>query len=485
MNELLLTLPYEWRTWGLLIVIGLPMAIIFTTELLLFLEKRESKFIPIVYNIRNILLPILTINLILSEIIKLGDDSIFLKISDTLFWLILILSTLKFVNIFVFSDILPKQTQERIPKLLIDFGRTFLVMLGAVIIASNVWGADLGRLLAALGVGSVVLGFALKDVLGGIFSGITLLSSNPFMVGDWIKIGKIITGKVVNIDWRAVTLIDFNNDTIIIPNSAIAKDIIKNYSRPTKVHRASIGLNISFDNPPNKVKQVLLETALDTKSILKEPAPKVVVFSYDELSIHYKVYYFMDDYGKIAIIENDFISRIWYANRRYGITFPIPIEEYHIDNSKNKIENTKTPNKIKDQLLELKIFSVPDEQLSELAKRCKIDEFGVGECLLHKGEITGNVYVIIEGVATEHIENQNGELLHKKRIKIGDMFGLASLVRKEPSLVSICALSDIKVITISIEAMKELLHQNPEVAQSLESMVNVHEDKINKSLFDI
>jgi len=484
MFDLLATLPYEWKTWGLLIVIGLPMAIVFAGELLLYLEKRDSQFTPIVYNIRNILLPILTINLILSEIIKLGDDSIFLKISDTLFWLILILSTLKFVNIFVFSDVLPKQTQERIPKLLVDFGRTFLVMLGAAIIASNVWGADLGRLLAALGVGSIVLGLALQDVLGGLFSGVALLSSKPFMVGDWIKIGEI-SGKVVNIDWRAVTLIDSNDDTIIIPNSAIANDMMTNYSRPTRVHGESVGLDISFDIPPNKVKQALIEAVSDTKGILKEPAPSVALISYNESSIHYSIDYFIDDYSKASDIENDFISRIWYANRRNGITFPIETNDIENSETTNKRDTINSSKNIKEKLLELKIFSVPDKELLKLAQRCKIDEFGVGECLLHKGEITGNVYVIIEGVATEHIENQNGELLHKKRIKIGDMFGLASLVRKESSLVTICALSDIKVITISIEAMKELLHKNPEVAQSLESMVNVHEDKINKSLFDI
>jgi len=170
-SNLLSALPHEWKTWGLLIIIGLPMAIVFAGEFLLYLEKKESNFTPIVYNIRNILLPILTVNIILSKIIKLGDNSIILKISDTFFWLILIISTLKLVNIFVFSDVLPKQTQEKIPKLLVDFGRTFLILLGAAIIASNVWGADLGRLLAALGVGSIVLGLALQDVLGGLFSG--------------------------------------------------------------------------------------------------------------------------------------------------------------------------------------------------------------------------------------------------------------------------------------------------------------------------
>ncbi|SFV63819.1 Potassium efflux system KefA protein / Small-conductance mechanosensitive channel [hydrothermal vent metagenome] len=482
----MIDLPYAWKTWGLLIIIGLPMAIVVAGELLLYLEKRESKFTPIVYNIRNILLPIFTINLILSEIIKLGDDSLILKISDTFFWLILILSTLKFVNIFVFSNVLPKHTQERIPKLLVDFGRTFLIMLGAAIIASTVWGADLGRLLAALGVGSIVLGLALQDVLGGLFSGVALLSSKPFVVGNWIKIGDV-TGKVVNIDWRAVTLVDFNGDTIIIPNATIANDVLKNYSHPTAIHRESIAFDMSFDDAPNKVKQVLSEAALEIEGILKTPAPLVTLVSYGDSSIQYKVFYFIDNYQKIGAIKNSFMSRIWYINKRYNLTFPIDTNTYiqlqENNDSKEAKEMAKVPLNIQSKLLELDIFTVDEKQLLDLAKASKIDEFGVGECLLHKGKLTGDIYVIIEGIATEHIKNKHGEILHKKRLKMGDIFGLASLVRKEPSLVTICALSDIKVITISIKAMKILLHKNPEVAHSLESMVNIHENKLQKSLF--
>jgi small-conductance mechanosensitive channel len=476
-------IPYEWKTWGLLIIIGLPLAIVIAGELLHYLEKKNSAFVSIIYNVRNILLPIFTVNLILSKIIKLGDDSLLLKISDTLFWLILILSTLKFVNILMFSNVLPKQTQDRIPKLLIDFIRTFLVMLGAAIIASNVWGADLGRLLAALGVGSVVLGLALQDVLGGLFSGVALLSSKPFTVGDWIRVDDI-SGRVESIDWRAVTLIDINGDSIVIPNSAIAKDRFRNYSRPTPIHRESVGFDISFDDPPNKVKQVLLEAAYETKGILKNPAPIVALISYDEFSIHYKIHYFIDDYGKVTAIENDFISRIWYANRRHGITFPTRAHEVYNFEGKDAQTKPESLTKIRDILKELEIFTVSDQQLLKLSKHCKIDEFGVGECLLHKGIITGKVYVVLEGIAKEHIENKNGKLLHENRLKRGDMFGLASLVRKEPSLVTVCALSDIKVISIDIEAMNDLLQKNPEVAQSLENMATLHERKIEKNLFN-
>lgn len=482
MGDLLATLPVEWKTWGMLIVLGLPLAIVIAGELLLYLEKRDSEFIPIVYNVRNILLPNLAVYLILSKIMKLGEDSLLLKISATLFWLVLIHSSLKFVNTLVFSEVLPENVRDRIPKLLVDFSRTFLVLLGAAIIASNVWGADLGRLLAALGVGSVVLGLALQDVLGGLFSGLALLSSKPFVVGDWIRVGDI-NGQVKNIDWRAVTLIDFNGDAIVVPNAVIAKERFKNYSRPTPIHREIVGFDISFDDPPTKVKQVLLEAAYDTKGILRDPEPHVALISYDEFSIHYDIRYFIDDYSQVAAIHNDFISKVWYANRRYGITFPTRAHEVYNFDGVAMAAKPESAQEIRALLKRSKVFSVPDTQLLELANHCKVDEFGVGECLLQKGIKTDQVYLILEGVAREHIENKNGLLLHERRLKSGDLFGLVSLIRGEASIVTVCAISDIKVISINIEAMQEVLQHNPEVAQSLENMANAHEEKVAKSIF--
>ena len=482
MGDILATLPLEWKTWGVLIIFGLPIAIILAGEFLLFLEKRESEFIPIVHNIRNILLPNLAVYLILSKIMKLGSDSLWLKVSATFFWLVLIHSALKFINTLVFSEALPENVKARIPKLLVDFTRTFLVLLGAAIIASTVWGADLGRLLAALGVGSVVLGLALQDVLGGLFSGIALLSSKPFSVGDWICVGEQ-DGQVENIDWRAVTLVDFSGDSLVIPNSAIAKEHFKNYSRPTPIHRESVAFDISFDDAPNKVKQVLLEAAYETSEILKKPAPHVALISYDEFSIRYEIRYFINDYGKVAAIHNDFITRIWYANKRYGITFPTRAHEVYNFDGVESMNKEESPKEILELLKESKIFLVTDAELLELAKHSKVDDFGVGECLLQKGALTDKVYLILNGVAKEHIENKNNELLHEHRLKGGDLFGLASLVRKEASLVTVCALSDIRVISIDIQAMQELLKQNPSVAQALENMADLHEKKIEKNLF--
>jgi hypothetical protein len=326
------------------------------------------------------------------------------------------------------------------------------------------------------------LGLALQDVLGGLFSGLALLSSKPFTVGDWIRAGDM-DGQVESLDWRAVTLINFDGDSVVVPNSVIAKERFRNYSRPTPIHREQVGFDISFDDPPNKVKEVLLEAAYETKGILKEPAPHVALVSYDEFSIHYKIRYFIEDYGQVAAIHNDFVTRIWYANKRHGITFPTRAHEVYNFDGLEAAQQETTPKEILLLLKESKVFSVADNELLELSKHCKVHDFGVGECLLQKGLLSQDIYLILDGVAKEHIINKNQKVLHEARLKRGDLFGLASLVRKEPSLVTVCALSDIKVVAIEIEAMQELLKQNPEVAQSLENMADNHEKKISKNLF--
>jgi len=163
-----------WLWWGIGIVLLYPLFMIILNELMYRLTKGNSEFLHIVIHVRNIVLPVFLLYLLLAKIIVLPDSNIALRIIKTIFWILLIHFILKTVNAILFSDTF--RFQERIPKLLVDFIRAFLVLFGVALVAADVWGADLGKLLAALGMGSLVLGLALQDVLGGLFSGIALLS---------------------------------------------------------------------------------------------------------------------------------------------------------------------------------------------------------------------------------------------------------------------------------------------------------------------
>ena len=98
----------------------------------------------------------------------------------------------------VFENAAKESWRSRAPKLFQDLIRLLLVVIGAAIVLSVVWRQDLGGLIAALGVGSIVLGLALQETLGNLMSGIALFFERPFSVGDWISVGGK-SGQVVQI----------------------------------------------------------------------------------------------------------------------------------------------------------------------------------------------------------------------------------------------------------------------------------------------
>ena len=71
---------------------------------------------------------------------------------------------------------------------------------------------------------AAVLGFALQETLGNIFSGLSLSMGRPFEPGDWIRSGTHV-GRVKGISWRATTIVTRDNERLEIPNSVIAKDV--------------------------------------------------------------------------------------------------------------------------------------------------------------------------------------------------------------------------------------------------------------------
>lgn len=179
--------------------------------------------------------------------------------------------------------------RSRVPKLLIDLFRLFLVLLGGAIILATVWNTDLAGVVTALGVSSIVIGLALQDTLGSVTSGIALLFERPFTVGDWLRVGDMV-GQVIDINWRAVRLQTFEREMVIIPHKLISSEIIRNFSQPLRLHAERIRIGFSYDDdPPNLPKQVLQATAIETQGILLQPEPQIFTVSYDDSAITYEV----------------------------------------------------------------------------------------------------------------------------------------------------------------------------------------------------
>jgi CRP-like cAMP-binding protein len=330
-----------------------------------------------------------------------------------------------------------------------------------------------------LGVGSVVLGLVLQDVLGGLFSGLALISSSPFAVGDWIKIDEV-EGKVKDMDWRSVTLETRNRDLVVIPNALISKEKFYNFSRPTALHMERVGFDISFDDRPNKVKDVLLEAVKATPDILDIPAPGVALVSYDEFSIHYEVQYFIEHYDQQPKIRNDFVSRVWYLNRRHGVTFPTRAHEvYQFEGTQVAADNTITAEQLAEQIQALQVLDLPATEIRKLAEHAELKEYAMGESILRQGQLAEYFYILMEGDAVEEVaaaQQQSAKVSH--RLRRGDFFGVTGMVRREPSPVSIVAEQDVTVMIIELEAMHQMLLNHPQMAQDMAFIMERREDAV-------
>src|SRR6202167_4453767 len=140
---------------------------------------------------------------------------------------------------------------------------------------------------------AAVLGFALQETLGNIFSGLSLSMGRPFEPGDWIRSGTHV-GQVKGIAWRATTIVTRANERLEIPNSVIAKDTLYNYA--TGYVRDEITVGVSYGVPPNHMREVVLTLLHDVPQVLRDPTPEVQVDSYGDFAIQYRIKYWIADY---------------------------------------------------------------------------------------------------------------------------------------------------------------------------------------------
>ena len=363
-----------------------------------------------------------------------------------------------------------EQYETRFPKLLLDMLRLILVLIGACFVVSGVWSQDLSGLLTALGVSSIVLGLALQNTLDNVMVGIAVLFERPFQVGDWITVGSL-TGEVLEMNWRSVRVRTRARDLVIIPNSVIGKETLVNLSRPTKAHAESHVIGFSYDDPPNKVKRVLMGVVRSTRGVLSEPAPAIRTVNYAAYSIEYQVRYFVDDYPRVQEINDEFMTRVWYAAKRNGLNIPFPIQtsyEFHGEMAKPADPAKRTA----DVLARVPVFVPLDgAELEALSHECEQLSFGRGERVVHQGDPGDAMYVILAGTAIVTIADETKSEREVARLARGEFFGEMALLTGEPRSASVTAVDDLDVVVVHKQALESMLHKRPGLAQEMAEIV--------------
>ena len=358
------------------------------------------------------------------------------------------------INLVVVLSINPwriDRLPERFPNIVQD---TLVIALFAV--AAMLFLGE--RFVATTAVGAVVIGFALQDTLGNLFSGLAIQVEKPFRVGDWVTLSSQ-DGMVSEITWRATKMRTKAGNFVVVPNSVLAKDTITNYSEPTRHLRLAVEVGASYDTPPNLVKAVILEALRDDPEIAHDRRVEVLLVDFAASAITYRVRFWISDFEADERVKDRVRSLIYYALRRHGISIPYPIQ---VQMTAQEASVPPLTRRVDEELL----FAVPmfsllsDEERAELLKVARAVVYAAGEVVVRQGAEGGSLFVIRKGDVSVKLEGAKGRVAH---LHAGDVFGEMSLLTGEPRSATVTAETDCELLEINAEGFRRLVLANPTV----------------------
>ena len=198
------------------------------------------------------------------------------------------------------------------------------------VIALGRLGVDVGPLVASLGVTGVVLGFAFKESLGSLASGLMIALNHPFKVGDYIIAGGV-EGSVTELNMMATVLATADNKKITVPNASVWGSAITNFSALGK-RRVDTVVAVAYGTDLTKAVSVARAALAKVPGVLSDPAPAVAVGSLGEsaVTINVRPWAACADYWAVFSGAQQAVKE---AFEREGITIPFPQLSVHMANS--------------------------------------------------------------------------------------------------------------------------------------------------------
>lgn len=183
--------------------------------------------------------------------------------------------------------------------------------------------ADLVQL---LGISSVAIGFAFKDILQNYLAGILILITEPFRIGDQIVSGPF-EGTVEDIQIRSTHLKTYDGRRIVIPNSQLYTDsVIVNTAYPSR--RVEYDVGIGYGDDPKRAKECILEVLKLNANVLQTPAPEAFVVALDDFSVKIRIRWWVTPPNIIDIFvaRDQVLETVKARLTAEGIDLPFPTQ---------------------------------------------------------------------------------------------------------------------------------------------------------------
>lgn len=186
------------------------------------------------------------------------------------------------------------------------------------------WGVTIGVIAGILAIyGGTIIGFAAINTIGNAISGLIVMTSRPFEVGDRVFFNRQFAD-IVAIELIYTKMLTLDNVLVSVPNQELLKSEIDNYGKK-KVVRRHCTVTPGFEYGSEDVEKALLEAADKVNGVLKEPKPYVWITKFQNYAVEYNLYVFINDIKRLPDIDAELHRKVFETCKELGIDISTPL----------------------------------------------------------------------------------------------------------------------------------------------------------------
>ncbi|MBU1019282.1 mechanosensitive ion channel family protein [Patescibacteria group bacterium] len=342
LNELMLLSFWGNTVQDYLIFAGITLVVyLFFSIIITFTMKRLAKMAKrtqtdlddlIIKSLRRIKWPIFLIILLATTPVLLEVHE---KIGIYAKFAIIIIITYEAIRISsTFIDYVTAKAIQKDGKNLIfkPFGTILKIafwLVGGVLILGNL-GYNVNSLIAGLGIGGIAIALALQNVLGDIFSSLSIYFDKPFKPGDFIALGDK-KGTVNSIGIKTTRLTSMDGEELIVPNATLVNSQVQNYGK-VKKRRGTFNIGITYETSLAKVKKAKKIIADSVKNCKDAELDRLHFEEFGDSALIFGIVFYAKtgEYSKFMDVKEKINLSIMEGFEKEGIEFAYPTQTLFI-----------------------------------------------------------------------------------------------------------------------------------------------------------
>ncbi|HEV2512019.1 mechanosensitive ion channel family protein [Bosea sp. (in: a-proteobacteria)] len=248
-----------------------------------------------------------------------GLTALLSKSARILWWTHLAWTIIGFIHIYVRLNRKPREAH-----LILDMAVAAIYLGVALSVMGFVFGLPIATLVTTSGVVALILGLALQNTLGDVFSGIALTLGKAYAIGDWVQLSDGTAGRVTETNWRSTNLLTGLNNIVVLPNSLLAKQSLTSLSRPDESHLITLGVRFTAGQRPRIVEDAMRSVLEASTRIVKEPPPAVALKGIDAKAIEVELQFRVASLATGTSARNEIIDLIHDRCEASGLSLAEP-----------------------------------------------------------------------------------------------------------------------------------------------------------------